>query len=656
MEPLSPSPYTSYLPGEGSEVDMHPSETQQLLGKISPSMCFAKWQQILLNLHVGTSASCCLTPMRPLPEGVEEHTDLFHSGPLQLEERALLWKGERPASCAACWEPEGRGLVSDRLIRSGAKWAHEPAATLDATNYLDPSHPPSYLEVGFSSLCQLSCGYCSSEISSGVEKEVARWGVAPDRTGHHLRSRGTRVYRDDEENPRITGFFKWLPRIYKGLHVLRLTGGEPLLSRHSATLFSWIKENPNPSMDLQINSNLAMPEKALAAMGEKLKAIPRSHYRELWIITSLDGWGPASESMRHGLSLERWERNLRWIRAAFPEAKIRITTTVNAFSLHETRALLAKTREFKRDAASDDQLMLTAYPLVTPAFMSLRGCPPSWREEAQAVLRDMEQGGFVRVEMSFMEKALAPLLTIEDGTEERELRLELALYLIECQRRGRLDLSRTPALAAFMEGERTRLNAEMALPLTGVPSREALFRLLRAWPYLGDEASRTAAASIRSLLATADTPEVAHAVAHPFLFPPRYHHLRETMLSWMGGTHSPAWAMWLAHWDWDATLVHFEQMEGLSVERWAELWLWMTRGHQLSDDECRRLFTSPSLRLRACALASAVLGPSGADAWAEEAQGLGREVVVETLFVLTLSGAPKTTIKTVKAWLSPQPS
>jgi MoaA/NifB/PqqE/SkfB family radical SAM enzyme len=493
------------------------TDIKKNLDSISPTMCYAKWYQVLLNLQIGSSASCCLTPARFLPLDNFNSPDNLHNHTRAIHDRKQLLDGIKIPECSSCWEAEDKGVLSDRIVKSSNDWSLAGVQNYTNESYHNPS--PTYVEVSFSSLCQLSCAYCSVGISTGVEDDIKKWGAYPDTTGHnHLgyhMKRGQKIYRDNEHNPYIDHFFNWLPQIYQGLKVLRLTGGEPLLTRHIFRLFDWITNNPNPETELIINSNLSMSEEALLKGIERLRKIPRSHYKNIEFILSLDGIGPMTEFVRNGLSIERFQKNMKILLEEFPDAKISITCTVNFFSLHETRDLIDYVETLKM-LKRERPIVYSAYPLFSPEFLSLHQAPELWKEEGKAILKHLETKSdlFTPIEREYMKKALLPLEEAPNESKARVKALDLYLFLVESQRRKRLSFKGPSVIKTYFE--------ELKNNLSSILHNEKPHILLRALPYIDEGPVKEDVRSrLRTYFLTAKVSE--HSLFfESAIHPPRY--------------------------------------------------------------------------------------------------------------------------------------
>ena len=140
------------------------------LDERSQAHCLAKWYQVTLNLHNGRSASCCLQPSKPLPRGgVVADPSLLHNTKAHIQDRIDLRRGKKIQSCASCWTAEERGSFSERHFKSADSWAWEKLSDADGDAR---DIQPTYVEVSFSSQCQLRCSYCNPETSSSISKET----------------------------------------------------------------------------------------------------------------------------------------------------------------------------------------------------------------------------------------------------------------------------------------------------------------------------------------------------------------------------------------------------------------------------------------------------------------------------------------------------
>ena len=248
------------------------------LNKISPSMCMAKWLQVSLHLPQGRTHSCYHPPTHPIPlDELKANPNALHNTKFKLEERRQMMSGKRPKGCQYCWNvedaPNSSGEVgeqlSDRHYRSSEWWVKDAWDEV-VENAWDHDIAPRYVEVNFNQACNLKCAYCSPHLSTAWEDDIKQHGSFnfSDGGGHNniqeLKTIGLmplEVARKD--NPYITAFWEWFPNIYSNLKIFRMTGGEPLMDKNTFKVLDYIRDNPNPNLEVSLTTNMCPPDDAL---------------------------------------------------------------------------------------------------------------------------------------------------------------------------------------------------------------------------------------------------------------------------------------------------------------------------------------------------------------------------------------------------------
>ncbi len=301
---------------------------------------------------------------------------------------------------------------------------------------------PTYIELSLSNRCQFKCAYCSPENSSSLYNEVKEFGPyrTTDDYGHgDYLYRGDNFFLETDDNPYVDAFINWFPEISSKLKVLRFTGGEPLLSHRILELLDLLVLYPAPDLELIFNSNLGIQPKILEQFIKHLKNLPQGSFGKISFVTSIDGWGEGAKLARWGLSLESFEENYLKVREELPDSEIRFTCTVNILALPDLKNLLVKILDWKKTQKYSDQILITAYPLIYPAFLSVGWCKSRFQDEIVEVLDfinlhfvgDGEEIGFKTVEKDMLEKALG----IEnENTKEKQL-VDFTLFMLQHQQR-----------------------------------------------------------------------------------------------------------------------------------------------------------------------------------------------------------------------------
>lgn len=282
------------------------NETKELLDKTSGSFCLAKWTQTSLHLESGHNRSCCHTGKQPIDELTLNNPSALHNTPYRKEIRKQLLEGKQPSECKICWTDEkAEGYYSDRIKKSSQHWSL-PYHDKIIESPLDDFVPP-YLEVSFDTSCNFKCSYCNPSTSSKWLEEIKQYGEYPTSDKfNNLKEVQTILNR--ENNPYIEAFWKWWPTLYPNLKVLRVNGGEPLLSKHTFKLLDMIAEEPNENLEFAINTNLCVPDAFIDRLIDSLNKIK---VKSVIVYTSCEGYGKRAEYSRFGLNYEKWKSNCK---------------------------------------------------------------------------------------------------------------------------------------------------------------------------------------------------------------------------------------------------------------------------------------------------------------------------------------------------------
>ena len=368
------------------------------LDKVSSSFCLAKWLQSTILLYNGETHSCHHPSRHKIPvEGLAENPKQIHNTPVKIFARKEMLEGIQTRECDYCWriENSNKENVSDRIYKSGGGWAraHLPNV-IDAG--LGKQINPTYLEVAFESTCNFACMYCTPDVSTQWMAEVEKSGPYKLHTitmhdANWIKSQGKYPIHRDEYNPYIEAFWKWWPELYSSLEVFRITGGEPLLSKHTWKIFDHIKENPNLNLEFAINTNLGVPDKLIDRLIEEAKAI-EGKVKEFKIFTSAEAAGSHANYIRYGMDYDKFMENLDKIMTALPEVRIVFMTTVNALSafyFHDflEDIIVLRARHFK--SAAKSTLGLSVNYLRWPMFQDIRILPKEVKEEAKKKIMAM---------------------------------------------------------------------------------------------------------------------------------------------------------------------------------------------------------------------------------------------------------------------------
>jgi len=348
------------------------------LDKIGPGMCLAKWKQVTVHLPTGHTHSCHHPKTHVIPiEEIKRNPSALHNTEYKKELRKQMMTGTRPSECQYCWNVEDKtDAFSDRTYKSADEWALPYfKEVIDAGWEKDIN--PSYLEISFSYGCNFKCSYCSPEISSKWMEEIQQFGGYPT----HLNYNHLKMFEDDhkmpiperEENPYVDAFWQWWPELYPNLHTFRITGGEPLMTKHTFKVLDYIIDNPNPNLELGINSNLGVPKKLIDEFIKKIKVIhEKNAVKSLTIYTSCEAQGVQAEYIRFGLNYTEWLDNCNLLLSESPNTRLIVMSTYNALSVNSYTGFLTDFLELKKKYVTSKRWVGIDIPyLRNPEWMTV---------------------------------------------------------------------------------------------------------------------------------------------------------------------------------------------------------------------------------------------------------------------------------------------
>lgn len=441
-------------------------KTKKLLDVISPTFCAAKWFQVTLHLQNGHTHSCHHPPSHQVGlSEIAQSPDALHNSAQKTRERSEMLEGKRPRECQFCWSVEDLpgANKSDRIIKSNDFWAKDQIASRDVKSWIGPVNP-TYVEVSFSNQCNFKCAYCSPHVSSKWMSEIVEFGSQWNHLKYHdleeLKAKGM-LPIEEEVNPYVDAFWKWWPDLKTNLKVLRITGGEPLLSPSTSKVLQSLEKEPQPKLSFAINSNLGVPGEIVDRyISDIQKVIRVKGVSDFAFYTSMDTWGEQAEYIRYGLDQKLFLRNVTKILSELSQVKIGIMCTFNALSIPNFRRLLDLVLELKEVAAQNNNFVfLDVSHLVHPEFLSVQICDSAMKETLARDLGFMEEnkievkGGhkaFFKFEIDKVIRLVEYINQPIESRKQTDLRKAFHHFISEYDRRRKAEFSVTfPELAGF---------------------------------------------------------------------------------------------------------------------------------------------------------------------------------------------------------------
>lgn len=294
----------------------------QLLENKSKFFCPAKWTELYLYLNHGNSNSCHHPIPHKIPKELLDDPSVLHNTPHKLNMQQLMMDGHRPNECHMCWHIEDMDpdVVSDRIIKSES-WADKISALT-----VDPKYVPEFIEVVFDNYCNLNCSYCDSGQSSS-------WAAKIHTNPLVLETDYRQLYSTIHVEPGTTkpeyynAWVKWWSQIKQQVRYLKISGGEPLMSKNFWHFTQTLGQEKLRS--LLINTNLSVDQ----SLVQRLIQISSS-FESVQLGVSIDATGDIAEYTRQGLDYQKLLSNIDlWAKNNNTDSKIYLQSTVNILSI-----------------------------------------------------------------------------------------------------------------------------------------------------------------------------------------------------------------------------------------------------------------------------------------------------------------------------------
>jgi organic radical activating enzyme len=315
--------------------------TKEKLDRVSDTFCLAKWTQTTIHLGLGHTHSCHHPRTHKISvEDLKIDPSTLHNTTYKKQVRKEMLNGVRSHECEYCWKVEDLKDAeqhSDRILKSSADWSMLHFEEVLSAGY-EKNINPKYLEISFSNVCNFKCSYCMPSVSSQWMEEIERHGAYP--TSGNFNNLEWVKQQDKfpipvrQYNPYVEAFWQWFPSLIKDLHTFRITGGEPLLDKNTFKCLDYIIENPQPNLELSINSNFDVPDELFDKFLQKVNFITENKLvKSFTAHTSCEAHGAAAEYIRFGLNYNRWKANVRKFIDNVSNPHLGIMSTYNCLSV-----------------------------------------------------------------------------------------------------------------------------------------------------------------------------------------------------------------------------------------------------------------------------------------------------------------------------------
>lgn len=418
-------------------------DIREKLESQSPSFCLAKWYRTNLRLDTGLTYSCHHSLAHSInTDQIKEDPSKLTNTDYIIERRKEMLSGKKPNECNYCWSVEDSGNYSDRLNKSRTLYDVENEKGKrnlfeESTNNLNVV--PSTLEISFDNTCNLKCAYCTPAYSSKWEEEYNQYGPYPTKL---KRRTSSNKILNKEHNPYIEAFWKWWPELKENLETLRITGGEPLLSKNTYKVLDMIIESDS-SFNIHLNSNLSVNIDSLL---ERLKK-PVKCFDKFVLNVSLESNKEQGEYSRFGLDYDLFDSNIhKYLQRT--NNKLIFMNTINILSITSYNEFISYVKNLRKIYGKHRISFAPVY-MRYPEYLNIRILPKNIKEQIT------EETNFRDPDLTYYENLkIRALIDYMNGSldNDKSLQCDFVKFINEYDRRRNTNFIKVyPNLAHLLE-------------------------------------------------------------------------------------------------------------------------------------------------------------------------------------------------------------
>lgn len=310
------------------------SKIKKLLDQKGCGFCLAKWTQVTMHLGAGLTHSCHHVGAHQIPlDELKDNPGALHNTSYKKSVRKQMLNNKRPDECDYCWRIEDNtSEFSDRIYKSLGSYSIYDYD--DIVNFSgDEDFYPRYVEVSFSNVCNFKCSYCGPTFSSKWVEELKQHGeyILP---GHNYNLYNQKNITNNSDNPYIEAFWEWFPEAINHMHTFRVTGGEPLLSKHTFRVIEYLIKNPQPGLEFAINTNGCPPDQTWIEFVKLLQILEQKKcVKDITVFVSAESTGSQAEYSRYGMNWQQFVKNIEILLDSTSNVRVSFMSAFNILSL-----------------------------------------------------------------------------------------------------------------------------------------------------------------------------------------------------------------------------------------------------------------------------------------------------------------------------------
>jgi organic radical activating enzyme len=185
---------------------------------------------------------------------------------------------------------------------------------------------PPFIEVVFDNYCNLSCSYCDSGQSSSWAAKIHTQPLKLESDHRQLYSK-IHIAPGTTKQEYLDAWVKWWPQIKDQVQVLKISGGEPLMSKNFWQFVESLGTAPN--LTIAINSNCSVDIKCFKRFAEYAP-----NFLKVVISASIDATGDIAEYSRQGLDYKQFISNVEyWCSETSDNCFLKLQSTVSILNV-----------------------------------------------------------------------------------------------------------------------------------------------------------------------------------------------------------------------------------------------------------------------------------------------------------------------------------
>lgn len=326
------------------------SQVKKELDSVGCGFCLAKWTQVTTHLGTGITHSCHHVGAHKIPlDELAINPSALHNTNFKKERRKEMLNGERPAECDYCWRIEDNtSNFSDRVLKSSRPWSQIDRDKIIASTG-DEDVYPRYVEISFSNICNFKCTYCGPTFSSKWAEEIKQLGHYKLSQQHYNKINNNEIpILEREDNPYIEAFWKWFPEAVKHMDTFRITGGEPLLSKHTNRVIKYLIDNPQPNLRFAINSNGCPPPGVWEQFVKSIDVLESTNsIKDFTLFTSSESTKAQAEYSRDGMDWKIFNQNIKYFLSTLSKSRVCFMSAFNILSLPSLLSYVKHIEKYK---------------------------------------------------------------------------------------------------------------------------------------------------------------------------------------------------------------------------------------------------------------------------------------------------------------------